>query len=80
MNPYAFTVTEQSVFQKLLGLNSIKATGPDGIPCWLLKENADIFARSRPVMSIIRDYIKQEFNKPGNNCTTYGCGFERLAH
>ena len=35
----------------MLELNPTKATGPDGIPCWLLKENADIFAR--PVMSII---------------------------
>ena len=50
-NERPFTVTEQSVFQKLLALNPTKATGPDGIPCLLLKENADIFAR--PVMSII---------------------------
>jgi hypothetical protein len=50
-NETAFTVTEQSVFQKLLALNPTKATGPDGIPGWLLKENADIIAG--PVMSII---------------------------
>ena len=47
-NETAFTVTEQSVFQKLLALNPTKATGPDSIPGWLLKENADIFAG--PVM------------------------------
>jgi hypothetical protein len=62
MNPYAFTVTEQSVFQKLLGLNSTKATGPDGIPCWLLKENADIFAR--PVMSIINSSFLESRSPP----------------
>ena len=50
-NESAFTVTEQSIFQKLLALNPTKATGPDGIPGWLLKENTDIFAI--PVMSII---------------------------
>ena len=31
-NETAFTVTEQSVFQKLLALNPTKATRPDGIP------------------------------------------------
>ena len=50
-NEPTFTVTEQSVFQKLLALNPSKAVGLDGIPGWLLKENADIFAG--PVMSVI---------------------------
>jgi hypothetical protein len=61
-NEPTFTVTEQSVFQKLLGLNSTKATGPDGIPCWLLKENADIFAR--PVMSIINSSFLESRSPP----------------
>ena len=50
-NEPTFTVTEQSVFQKLLALNPSKAVGPDCIPGWLLKENADIFAG--PVMCMI---------------------------
>jgi hypothetical protein len=52
-NEPPFTVTEQSVFQKLLALNPTKATGLDGITLltFNLKENADIFAQ--PVMSII---------------------------
>jgi hypothetical protein len=30
------------VFAKLSKLNPRKAHGPDGIPTWVLKENADI--------------------------------------
>ena len=35
-------VSEFSVLQKLSTLNTIKAQGPDGIPGWLLKDNADL--------------------------------------
>ena len=38
------TVTEFCVFKKLTALNPAKASGPDGIPGWLLKENADLLA------------------------------------
>ena len=47
----SFTVTRDSVFQKLFKLNPKKAHGPDGIPSWLLKENADLLAG--PVTDII---------------------------
>ena len=47
----SFTVTRDSVFQKLFKLNPKKAHGPDGIPSWLLKENADLLAG--PVSDII---------------------------
>jgi hypothetical protein len=40
----AFTVTEQAVFMKLSKVNPAKANGPDGIPSWVLKENADLLA------------------------------------
>ena len=40
----SFTVTRDSVFQKLFKLNPKKAHGPDGIPSWLLKENVDLLA------------------------------------
>ena len=33
-----------SVFKKLIALNPNKAEGPDGIPNWILKENADLLA------------------------------------
>ena len=33
-----------SVSKKLAKLIKTKATGPDGIPAWLLKENSDILA------------------------------------
>lgn len=37
-------VSESSVLRKLSALNPTKAKGPDGIPAWLLKENADFLA------------------------------------
>ena len=36
-------VTPAETFGKLIKLNPRKAHGPDGIPPWLLKENADLF-------------------------------------
>jgi hypothetical protein len=44
-------VSEFSVNKKLSTLNPTKATRPDGIPSWLLKDNADIFAV--PVSNIL---------------------------
>ena len=44
-------VSDHSVFTKLHFLNPRKAPGPDGIPAWLLKENADILAA--PVADIL---------------------------
>ena len=43
--------SEFSTFKKLSALNPTKAQGPDGIPGWLLKENADLLAR--PVTEIL---------------------------
>jgi hypothetical protein len=37
-------VSVDSVDNKLSKLNRSKAQGPDGIPGWLLKENADVLA------------------------------------
>ena len=45
------TVTPNAVFQNLLKLNPKKAHGPDGIPSWLLKENADLLAG--PIAAIL---------------------------
>ena len=39
------TVTEFRVLKKLTRLNPAKASGPDGIPACLLKENADILPK-----------------------------------
>jgi hypothetical protein len=44
-------MSEFSVNKKLSTLNPTKATGPDGIRSWLLKDNADIFAA--PVSNIL---------------------------
>ncbi len=39
--------TENSVFLQLLHLKPSKAPGPDGLPTWIFKENADVL--SKPV-------------------------------
>ena len=38
------TVVEFCVLKKLIALNPAKASGPDGVPAWLLKENTDLLA------------------------------------
>ena len=38
----AFVVSSDAVYLKLAALNSRKASGPDGVPSWLLKESADL--------------------------------------
>lgn len=45
-------VTEEFVLKKLAVLNPTKASGPDSIPSWLLKENADIL--TRPITTIMK--------------------------
>ena len=42
------TVTRDSIYLKLSKLNPKNAQGPDGIPSWLLKENADLLAGPIP--------------------------------
>ena len=48
------TVTRGSIYLKLSKLNPKKAQGPDGIPSWLLKENADLLAGPITTLSIVR--------------------------
>lgn len=52
-----FIVTEESVLKKLALLNPTKASGPDSIPSWLLKENADILVR--PIMTIMNSTFRE---------------------
>ena len=47
----AITVTRDSIYLKLSKLNPKNAQCPDGIPSWLLKENADLLAG--PITDII---------------------------
>ena len=54
-------VSTHSVFKKLSTLNLSKAQGPDGIPAWLFKENADLFAE--PVRDIL-NYSYHECHLP----------------
>ncbi|XP_020893485.1 uncharacterized protein LOC110232605 [Exaiptasia diaphana] len=55
--PPHFHVTEESVLKKLSALNPSKDTGPDGVPAWLLQENADLF--SRPIADIMNKSFQE---------------------
>ena len=50
-------VSALSVYRKLSALNPTKAQGPDGIPAWLLKENADILML--PVTDILNSSYRE---------------------
>ena len=51
MNDDFSSLSEFSIFRKLCSFNPVKAQGRDGIPGWLLKENADLLAP--PITDII---------------------------
>ena len=53
----AFCVSKFSVFKKLIALKPNKAEGPDGIPNWILTENADLLATA--VTDIINTSYKE---------------------
>ena len=59
-----FAVTAHAVYLQLASLNSRKASGPDGIPAWLLKENADLL--SETVTDIINCSFPAAYHLPGN--------------
>jgi hypothetical protein len=52
-----YMVTADCVFLKLSSLNPKKAAGPDGIPAWLIKENADLFLA--PITNIINSSFSE---------------------
>ena len=54
-------VTEFCVLKKLIALNPAKSSGPDGVPAWLLKENADLLA---PVVTDILNCSYLEVRLP----------------
>ena len=52
-------VSEIAVFKKLCHLNPSKSSGPDNLPSWLLRENADIL--TQPITSILNaSYSEQQ--------------------
>ena len=53
----AVVVSKESVFKKLIKLNRTKAQGPDGIPGWVLKENADLLAG--PIADILNSSYRE---------------------
>ena len=52
-----YHVSEMSVSKKLANLIKTKATGPDGIPAWLLKENSDILGA--PISDILNSSYQE---------------------
>ena len=55
-------MTYISVLKKLPALNTNKASGPDRIPSWVLKENADVLAA--PVADILNSSFLKEYTPP----------------
>ena len=56
--PEILSVSEERVQRTLLKINPTKATGPDMIPNWLLKEYADILAL--PITEILNASYRQQ--------------------
>ena len=54
----ALIVSNESVYKKLMKLNRSKAHGPDGIPGWVLKENADLLAG--PIADILNSSYRED--------------------
>ena len=52
-----FVVSTHAVYLQLVSINPRKASGPDGIPAWLLKENADLLSDT------ISDIINSSFDE-----------------
>ena len=52
-----FVISKDLVFEKLCKLNQSKAHGPDNIPGWLLKDNADILAK--PIADILNSSYRE---------------------
>ena len=57
-----FVLSVHSVFMKLSLLNPTKTEGPDGLPAWLLKDNADFLAE--PIAEIINSSFRESRLKP----------------
>lgn len=58
LDPPRQQITSESVCRKLKSLNPAKASGPDGIPNWLLKEYADILAD--PVSTLLETSFQEQ--------------------
>ena len=54
---HALVVSNELVYKKLMKLNRSKAHGPDDIPGWLLKENADLLAA--PIADILNSSYRE---------------------
>ena len=57
--PSAFTISVDNVEQKLSKLKLGKATGPDGIPAWLLRDFSTVL--SRPLAAIFNSSVREGY-------------------
>ncbi|EDO48746.1 predicted protein [Nematostella vectensis] len=57
LEPSPRPVGEDSTLKKLLALHPNKASGPDQIPSWLLKDNADLLAA--PIAYILNSSFRE---------------------
>ena len=57
-DPYVFTLSEPAVLAVLKRLNPHKATGPDCVPSWLLREYAKVL--DEPVTAILNSSYKEQ--------------------
>ena len=55
---YKYTVSEERVQKVLANLNQSKASGPDSVPNWLLKEYSDILAF--PITQILNASYREQ--------------------
>ena len=56
--PEFLLVSEHDVYKKLSHLNPVKASGPDGIPNWLLKEHSEFLAN--PITTMLNASFKEQ--------------------
>ena len=61
-----FAVTAHAVYLQLASINPRKASGPDGIPAWLLKENGDLLSDTVAHILLTAPFLKAAYHLLGN--------------
>ena len=61
-------LSTHAVYLQLLSINPRKASDPDGIPAWLLKENADLL--SDTIFDIINSSFSERRLPPSSKAET----------
>ena len=74
LNYPALVVTADDVYKELSSLIPTKAHGPDGIPTWLLKENADLLADS------VKDILNHSYSTGRLPKSEHSVSFSHIYH